>query len=216
MLPIKHSINLYLPRFRPPELSAEVLLLIKTCFITVAGLICVSIILLVFQAYSSGQVTELKQDQKQLNLELSSLIAQFPNNSLDKNLQVSIEREEKLITKKTRAITFLRQDSISARSSFTPLVEQLSEQDISGIWLSRVEVLNQGKDIQLFGFAKTPDKVSRYIATLGSKNAYRGRTFKHINIMQGDSPWNEFFLSTKKKNLDDLSVSQERALGREL
>lgn len=216
MLPIKHSINLYLPRFRPPQLSPEVLLLIKSCLTTVIGLVAVSVALLAFQTYSSGQITQLEQEQGELNIELATLIAQFPNNSIDKNLQISIDRENKLITKKKRAITFLRQDSISARSSFTPLIEQLSQQDVSGIWLSKVEVMNQGKDIQLSGFAKTPDKVSRYIATLGSKDAYRGRAFKQINIIKGEMPWNEFFLSTQKKSSDELSISQERALGRVL
>jgi Tfp pilus assembly protein PilN len=214
MLPVKHSINLYLPQFQPPQLSHEILLLIKACLITLFGLVAVAIVLLAFQFYFSGQIAELERERKILDLELATLIAKFPNTSINKNLQASLEREKKLLVKQKRVISFLRQDSISARSSFTPLIEQLSQQDVSGIWLSEIEILDQGKDIQLSGFAKTPEKVSRYITTLGSKDAYRGRAFRQINIVQGDTPWNEFFLSTQKQSQKESS--QSRAMGRGL
>ncbi|MFT7410607.1 MAG: Tfp pilus assembly protein PilN [Oleispira sp.] len=216
MLPVKHSINLYLPRFRPPQLSPEILLLIKSCLITLIGLVAVAIALLAFQFYSTGQIAELERERKILDLELATLIAKFPNTSINKNLQASLEREKKLLAKQKRVISFLRQDSISARSSFTPLIEQLSQQDVSGIWLSEIEILGQGKDIQLSGFAKTPEKVSRYITSLGSKDAYRGRSFRQINIVQGDTPWNEFFLSTQKQSLNKSSQLQLPALEKEL
>jgi Tfp pilus assembly protein PilN len=216
MLPVKHSIKLYLPRFRPPQLSPEILLLIKSCLITLIGLVAVAIALLAFQFYSTGQIAVLERERKILDLELATLIAKFPNTSINKNLQASLEREKKLLAKQKRVISFLRQDSISARSSFTPLIEQLSQQDVSGIWLSEIEILGQGKDIQLSGFAKTPEKVSRYITSLGSKDAYRGRSFRQINIVQGDTPWNEFFLSTQKQSLNKSSQLQLPALEKEL
>ena len=216
MLPVRHSINLYLPRFQPPQLSREVLRLIKICLITFFGLVATYAGLLVFQAYSSGHLAELEKEQQKLSLGLKTLISQFPNTSIDKNLQINLEREKNLLAKQKRVIRFLRQDSISAKSSFTPLVEQLSQQNVSGIWLSKIEIFNQGKDIQLSGFAKTPEKVSHYITTLGSKNAYQGRAFKYINIMQGDDYWSEFFLSTKKQNSDDLLITPSRESGRVL
>jgi hypothetical protein len=168
--------------------------------------------LLVFHTYSSGGLAELEKEQQKLSRELKTLISLFPNTSIDKNLQVNLEREKKLLAKQKRVVRFLRQDFIGARSSFTPLVEQLSQQKVSGVWLSKIEILNQGKDIQISGFAKTPEKVSLYITALGSKSVYRGRAFKYINIMQGDDSWNEFFLSTKKQNSDDVSTATWREL----
>jgi Tfp pilus assembly protein PilN len=188
----------------------------KTCLMSLLGLMAVAIALLAFQFYSTGQIAELEREKKILDLELATLIAKFPNTSINKNLQANLEQEKKLLVKQKRVISFLRQDSISARSSFTPLIEQLSQQDVSGIWLSEIEILGQGKDIQLSGFAQTPEKVSQYITSLGSKDAYRGRAFRQINIVQGDTPWNEFFLSTQKQSLKKSSQSQSLALEREL
>jgi Tfp pilus assembly protein PilN len=213
MLPVKHRINLYLPQFRPAQLSQEIMLVVKVCLITVIGLVVVSAALFAFQVFTSGQLVQLEQEQEQLSDELAVLTAKFPNLSIDKNLQASIEREKTLLAKQKRVISYLRQDSISGRSSFTPLIEQLSQQNVSGIWLSKVEIFNQGKDIQLSGFAKTPEKVSRYMTTLGTKDAYRGRAFKQINVIKGNSPWNEFFLSTTNKTADELSMLQGRESG---
>jgi Tfp pilus assembly protein PilN len=188
----------------------------KVCLITFFGLVATYVGLLVFQTYSSGHLAELEKEQQKLSHELKTLISQFPNTSIDKNLQVNLEREKKLLAKKKRVVRFLRQDFIGARSSFTPLIEQLSQQKVNGIWLSKIEIFNRGNDIQLSGFAKTPEKVSHYITTLGLKNAYQGRAFKYINIMQGDDSRNEFFLSTKKQNSDNISTKTWRDLWRGL
>jgi len=216
MLPVKHSINLYLPRFQPPKLSPEILLLGKIGLITLVSLIGLSTAIFGYQTYSSGHVAQLTQEQEVLNNQINKLSEQFPKISIDGDLQEKIDKERELINRKKRAITFLRQDSISGKNSFTALVEQLSQQNVSGIWLSKIEIINQGRDVQLTGFAKTPDKVSHYIMGLGSKDAYRGKSFKQINITKNGTPWSEFFLSTKKQSRDESAQVQALSLGRNL
>lgn len=216
MLPVKHQINLYLPQFRPPTLSREILLLIKAVAFTVIGLLILTVGLWAINLYTAAKIDQLQIKQNEQSNELSDLIAQQPNMTIDANLEESINKEKKQLAQQGRVISFLRQDLINERSSFTPLFEQLSQQQVSGIWLSKIEVLNNGRDIQLYGFAQTPEKVSRYISALGEKNAYIGRTFKQINVMQGESTWNEFFLSTKKQEKNtpqESSVITHRVTG---
>lgn len=210
MLPVKHSINLYLPRFRPPTLSRDIQLLAKAGALTVAGLLTVTLVLWAVNAYTTAEIENLKAEQEAKSNELTALIAQLPNMSIEANLEESINKEKRNLAQQSRVISFLRQDLINDRSSFTPLFEQLSLQQIEGIWLSKIEVLNDGRNIQLYGYAQTPEKVSRYISALGEKNAYIGRTFKQINVIQGDSAWNEFFLSTKKQKINDQQASKQQ------
>lgn len=212
MQPIKHQINLYLPRFRPPKLSQDVLKFIKVCSISWLILIVLALVLYVVQSYLETEILDLNKEQAyQANI-LSELNAQAPSMSVDKNLEQSIEREKQLLANQKRAISFLRQDTISKKNSFTPLVAQLSQQAIEGIWLSKIEIMNQGSDIQLYGFAQNPNQISRYIAALGEKNAYRGRTFKQINVLQGELRWKQFFLSTKEQ-VNNTSVNAISAGG---
>lgn len=216
MLPVKHSINLYLPRFQPPKLSSEIILLGKVALIVLISLIGASAVMYAFQAYSSGQVTQLKQEQELLNEKINKLSEQFPRINIDGSLQERIDKEKELLKRKERAITFLRQDSINGKNSFTALVEQLSQQSVNGIWLSKIEILNQGRDVQLTGFAKTPDKVSHYIMGLSSQDAYKGKSFKQINITKNDTPWPLFFLSTQKQLSNESVQTQTLSLGRDL
>ncbi len=213
MLQVKQSINLYLEQFQPAKLPLAVQQAVKVMLITLLSLLIISCLSLVVRTYYVAALQDAKAEQEALNEELRQVIAQLPNNVIDKNLEAKISREEKLLAKQRRVITFLRQDSISDSSSFTPIVEQLSHQSVDNIWLSRFEVINQGKDIQLYGFSKTPEQVSRYLTMLGTQTAYQGRAFKQINVKRSDHAWNEFFLSTKKEEVSEVGVIQQAIIG---
>jgi Tfp pilus assembly protein PilN len=163
-----------------------------------AGLISTRMIL-------QSQLVQTQKTQQSLNDELDSVLAQIPNMTIDRILQERIEQQKEFLVKQKRVISFLRQDSINDSTSFTPLVEQLSQQAVKGVWLSKFAVINQGKDIQLFGYAQSPDKVSKYLAMLGNQEAYQGRVFRQIQVTRGEQAWNEFFLSTQEKE-DDKSI----------
>lgn len=208
MLQVKQSINLYLEEFQPAKLPLPVLQAVKVVLITLLSLLVITCLSLIVRTYYVTGLKDAKVEQEALNAELKQVLAQLPNNVIDKNLEARITREEKLLAKQRRVITFLRQDSISDSSSFTPIVEQLSHQSVDNIWLSKFEVVNQGKDIQLFGYSKTPEQVSRYLTMLGTQPAYQGRAFKQINVKRSDHAWNEFFLSTKKEELDEGLIQQ--------
>lgn len=199
MLPVKHQINLYLPRFRPPKLPREVIVLLLAGSLTILALFIITLVLWGFNAYTAANIEQLQAEQREHNSELKELLAQLPDMNVDSSLEARIAREQKQLNQQRRVISFLRQDLINDSSSFTSLFEQLSHQNVTGIWLSKIEILNKSADIQLYGYAQTPNKVSRYISALGEKSAYIGRSFKQINVTQSQQSWNEFFLSTKKQ-----------------
>lgn len=205
---VKHSINLYLPRFRPAQLSPAIQRLITLCLTVLSGLLVLSVGLLLSNEYFANQLELAKQEQTKLSKELNIVVSQLPNAVVDKNLQNQIAREEKRLARQRRVITFLRQDSISESSSFTSLVEQLAQQNLNGIWLKRFEVINQGQDIQLYGYSKGPEKVSSYLSVLGTQPAYKGRAFKQINIVRGSNSLNEFFLSTQQEKNSEMLIQK--------
>ena len=213
---VKQHINLYLPRFRPEQLSAAMQLLVKSTAVALAFLLLVSIILMSSRMILQSQLEKSKQDQLMLTAELDDALAKMPNLMVDNILLEKIENQKELLKKQKRVISFLRQDSINDKASFTPLVEQLSQQSVEGVWLSRFEVINYGKDIQLFGFAKTPDKVSKYLSMLGENEAYQGRVFKQIQVKRGNKSWSEFFLSTQELKDDEALLLSEKISGARL
>ncbi|MEH6448580.1 MAG: PilN domain-containing protein [Oleispira sp.] len=213
---VKQQVNLYLPRFKPAQLSAAMKLLIKSMLAVFAILLVASILLASTRLILQSQLDQAQQGQQILNDELSAVLSKIPNMTIDKALQERIEREKQLLGKQNRVISFLRQDSINDSTSFTPLVEQLSQQAVKGVWLSKFEIINQGKDIQLFGFAQSPDKVSKYLTMLGNQEAYQGRVFKQIQVKRGERAWSEFFLSTQEKENEISLLSAEQISGARL
>lgn len=213
---VKQHINLYLPRFRPEQLSAAMQLLVKSTAVVFIVLLTVSVLLISTRLILRSQLEQSKQDQEVLNSELNHVLSQMPNMSIDNTLVEKVEKNKQLLKKKKRVVSFLRQDSINDKASFTPLVEQLSQQAVEGVWLSKFEVINYGKDIQLFGYAKTPDKVSKYLTMLGEKEAYQGRVFKQIQVKRGKKSWSEFFLSTQEIENDKSLLLLEQISGANL
>lgn len=213
---VKQHINLYLPRFRPEQLSAAMQLLVKSTAVVFIVLLTVSVLLISTRLILRSQLEQSKQDQEVLNSELNHVLSQMPNMSIDNTLVEKVEKNKQLLKKQKRVVSFLRQDSINDKASFTPLVEQLSQQAVEGVWLSKFEVINYGKDIQLFGYAKTPDKVSKYLTMLGEKEAYQGRVFKQIQVKRGKKSWSEFFLSTQEIENDKSLLLLEKISGANL
>jgi Tfp pilus assembly protein PilN len=197
---VKQQVNLYLPRFRPAQLSVAMKLLVKSLLAVFIFLLVASILLATTRLILQSQLAQTEEEQQVLNGKLTVLLSEAANMTIDKSLLKNIEREQLLLEKQRRVISFLRQDSINDSTSFTPLVEQLSQQAVEGVWLSKFEIIHQGKDIQLFGFAQSPDKVSKYLTMLGDQKAYQGRVFKQIQVKRGEKALSKFFLSTQEKD----------------
>lgn len=196
MLEVKQRINLYLPRFQPATLSRETKILLISIS-SVLGMLLVSVVILVLMKSSlEDDVQRSKQEQDELSEALTRAVSQIPNVVADLNLIKRIAREKRVLKKKQKVITYLYQNTINEGENFTGLVDQLAQQTVKDIWLEKFEILNQGEDIQLFGYAKTPKQVSKYMGMLGTQSSYEGRNFQQIQIKESDKGWNEFYIST--------------------
>lgn len=196
MQKIKQRINLYLPRFQPAQLSNEAKKLFVV-FFSVLGLFLITVAVLgLMRSFIENDIVDGRKNQDELNEALARATSQIPNVTADSNLIHRIAREKRVLNKKQKVITYLYQNTITEGENFTGLVDQLAQQTVKDIWLSKFEILNKGNDIQLFGYAKTPTQVSKYMAMLGTQLSYEGRNFQQIKIEESDAKWSEFYIST--------------------
>jgi hypothetical protein len=196
MQQVKQRINLYLPRFQPAQLSRETKKLFILVFSVLAVFLLVLGVVVLMKSSMATDVTQSKQDQDELNQALARAVSQIPNVTADSNLIHRITREKRVLSKKQKVITYLYQNTINEGENFTGLVDQLAQQTVKNIWLEKFEILNRGQDIQLFGYAKTPKQVSKYMAMLGTQPSYEGRNFQQIIIKKSDKGGSEFYVST--------------------
>lgn len=195
MQEVKQSINLYLPRFQPAKLSKEV----KRLMILLTSVVMFSLFLTMmsffYVSFYEGEKSRAEQEKVELDIALKKAVAQIPSKTKDQGLVRQIDSKDKMLGKKQQVIEYLYRDTINEGESFTKLVSQLSDKKLRSVWLSKIEVLNKGKDIQLSGYAKEADQVSEYIELLGEKESYQGRGFNKIEISKFER-WNQFIIST--------------------
>lgn len=196
MQQVKQRINLYLPRFQPAQLSRETKKLFIAVFSVLAVFLLVLGVVVLMKSSMAADVIQSKQDQDELNQALARAVSQIPNVTADSNLIHRITREKRVLSKKKKVITYLYQNTINEGENFTGLVDQLAQQTVKNIWLEKFEILNRGQDVQLFGYAKTPKQVSKYMAMLGTQPSYEGRNFQQIIIKKSDKGGSEFYVST--------------------
>jgi Tfp pilus assembly protein PilN len=202
MTEVKQKINLYLPRFQPERLSKEAKELFISVLATLVLLMLVVIAFLAINFFSTAGIADQEKSLSILNADLADAVSKIPNTTPDTNLVNRIAKEKLAVYRKQKVIDYLYKDTISEGENFTNLIDQLAQQDIKEIWLNKIEVLNKGDDIQLFGYAKRPSQVSKYIEMLGLQEAYKGRSFQQIKINNSTNNWNEFYISTL--SLDEL------------
>jgi len=205
MLEVKQKINLYLPRFQPAKLSSEVKVLCASTLVSLLALFSLSAIIFSVNNSIKSEIVEVREEKEDLDKALTRAISKIPNAVADSNLINRIAREKIVLIKKEQVRDYLYQDRIGKGENFTNLVDQLAKQSVQGIWLSKFEILNKGKDIQLFGYVKTPNEISKYIEMLGTQEAYRGRNFQQIKIKKSDRTWSEFYISTLTRD-DALDI----------
>ena len=206
MLPVKQSINLYSGEFKPPEVPGSIKLLGQICGVIIgANLVCFFSLWSV-QAIYQNSLTDQQEQQQQLNERLAELSAAMPKRNPDASLQQRLNREKEAIVKRRKVIEYLKNDDLNEGSSFVAPVGQLAKQKVDGIWLRQFRILNAGQDIELYGLAKKPHLVSKYLQQLSKHSAYQGRAFRQIEVHRSkQNSWNEFFLSTRKEQLDALA-----------
>jgi len=206
MLPVKQSINFYSAEFRPPELPQSAKLLLQVCGIILLLNLVLFISLLAIQGVQQQTLADSQLQQETLNQRLVKITASLPKRTPDNTLLARLEREKDAVVKRRKVIQYLKNDSLYDSNDFVAPVAQLEKQNVDGIWLSRFSLLNKGQDIELYGLARQPQMVSKYLQQLSTRPAYEGRAFRRIEVNRStQGNWSEFYLSTRQEE-----VAEER------
>lgn len=135
-------------------------------------------------AYWQTQVQNSQQrlsDFRRANPEMASeadLVAD--NESLTNQLQ----------ERRTALSGLAEQLDVSSQGFFAPLT-QLSDHDLDGIWLTRIELRDSRAHMGLEGVARDPGLVPRYLGQL-EDSVFNGLSIQNLNIQQSaqdDATW---------------------------
>lgn len=210
---IKQHIDFYLDDFKPPRLPEDLRFIVVGLGIhaTFALLLIGG---LVINSYAqSAYLQQVTQEQAQVENEVANLETERPSLELDEALVAERDKAGNNLESSRRILQYLTQQDVGQSYSFRSLVGGLTEQTVSGVWLSGFRFSEEGQQIRLTGHAYDPKKVSGYAGQLLDKAAYQGRSFRFIQVnkTEGES-YLTFTLDTENKTDDTAAKPDQSSL----
>ena len=170
-----------------------------------AGLAAVLLAMLIhglwagWQLYSNARALERAEQQAQaLETQLAARQASFREPQLDPRLPVQLAELEAGNHQMQRLADHLRQLDVERSEGFVPLLAGLAERHVpSGLWLTRIRLLEGGVVLGLEGLTQRQELLPEYLNSLGQDAAFQGREFARFDVRREESGLLRFQLSSR-------------------
>lgn len=206
---IKQRINFYTDEFKPPQLPGDIARLLVISAVLVSLMLVTFVGFLSYASWQGEILDNARQQQMFLQQQLETIKVERPPLTTDSSLEQQEQLQQQRLMANQKVLRYLTQGHLEQSHSFTPMVEQLGEQDIKGVWLQRFTIKEQGERIGLSGYVDNPAKLSPYIASLVRRSAYKSRAFRFIDLQKNDANnWLKFELDTRARETQKPSGLQ--------
>jgi hypothetical protein len=200
---IQQRVNFYIEEFRPPALPQNIRRLLLQLAASAALMLLLTLLLLAYLQWQQHEQLQESRQIEQLSAQLETEIARHPPLVADSGLQLQVEQARLQLAASQKILFYLGREQLQQSQSVTPLVAQLGEQQVSGVWLQGFRVSDAGQQVRLQGFVDEPEKLSRYVVELLQRSAYRGKSFSQIDVQRSGQRWLSFLLDTEAPAPDD-------------
>jgi hypothetical protein len=198
---VKQQINLYQPIFRKQRIvfSAQTMLMLSI------GLL---LLLLLWSLLISQRVSQLEAEhERQLAAEeraieqLTELRQTLPPSEPSPALQATVDELEQRRTQLRQSLVALDRQLPAAQVHLRERVEAIGRQVPHGLWITGLELTDNGRHLALHGRALSPRLVPAYLDKLSGEPLMSGLGFRQVRVQTADddTPGVEFFLSTRRE-----------------
>ena len=178
--------------------------------LAVAALIVMYGLLQMFLLQSDkAQLNVQQAEYQQLQDNLAQLVTQRNAMDADKTVNVEVAQLEKRQQFLDGVLAALR-DPQGGSSGFSEQLIALSRQHQQGLWLTRIELSDGGRDMALTGKATDPALLPQYIQRLSMEPVFTGQAFKVLRLAAEKSAENS---SEKTANHNSGAMSFELRSG---
>lgn len=210
---MKQQINLYQAEFRQPELMLSA----DQIFLGVAGLLLLIVLcstgLAVSNMYKGGKVSSLKSELETLKQANAEMTGRVQNRAVDQGLSTRATLASRQLQARQDMLKLVEQtEQRHDTVSFSQLLEGLARQHVEGMWLSRIDISANGRDIYLEGTTLDAKRVPQFVGNLSGEDAYAGREFSKVIIKRNpkDESLLDFALTTGDPESESLLAFTKR------
>ncbi len=131
---------------------------------------------------AQNDVDDLMQKKNKIKVEMEILEASLPEKGLEKSLKQRAANLGKMRGARERMFRELEKLQKGQSIGFAKYLHALSKYDIDGIWLSKFEFLNEGRDVFLEGTANDVALIPVLISKIGEDSTFQGKRFESLNL----------------------------------
>jgi hypothetical protein len=210
---MKQQINLYQAEFQQPEivLSADHI------FMGAGGLLVLmifsSVLLAVSNIHTAHRLTALKTDVDALKQENVQLTNQLQGRAVDQVLAGSAANASRQLQSRQDILQLVqRSEQRKDTVLFSELLAGLARQHVSDMWLTRIDISENGHEMHLEGSTLNAKLVPAFVGNLSQEPVYAGREFRKVMIQRNekDAGLLDFVLTTGDPESEGLLAFMEK------
>ena len=162
-----------------------------TTLLVVIGLAVLMAVVSVLETRKLDQLQQqaavLKQQKNDLAAQTRTLREQKRPKTESPELRQTRDRLQQQLAAQQRFSELLAQLAPPGSAVFSPLFTGLSEQALSGVWLTRIQASQNGAQISLQGHARNAELIPKYLKRLGQAEAYQQALFDQFELTEANS-----------------------------
>ncbi|TBU99951.1 MSHA biogenesis protein MshI [Stutzerimonas kirkiae] len=170
------------------------------------GLLLLSLLLglhAAWQGWRSYQAAEAaqtaRQQAAQAQQQLDAVKANYREPVLDPALPARVTARESENRQLQRMADYLRDLDLQRRGGFVAYLLALADRHPpSGLWLTRIHLLDGGSELALYGLSQNQELFPLYLESLGRSEVFRGRQFARFEILRDQRDLLEFRLASRQ------------------
>jgi Tfp pilus assembly protein PilN len=179
---VSQQINLFNPVFLKQKKRFNFVNMLQA-----VGILCaLQLVLLAYGHYVLAKVEKDAADGKaaleQKQEELNRTLEQYKPRKSNPVLQAEIAQVEADIAALRRVETVLNQGSLGNTAGYSEYFRAFARQNVSGMWLTGVNIIGAGVDISVEGRAMQAALIPGYILRLTGEQVMNGKTFADLRI----------------------------------
>jgi len=196
---VKQSINFYQEEFRKPEIKLPARQLLQV----IAGVLLLVTIAGVYQYWLLGDLTHSIEKAVAKNILLENSIVERKKAlelvKTDPKLEVKLAQLKTKNIDKRRLASYINKMGLDNENSVTRFYKALSENEISGLWLSKIILYKHASDIALEGMTRNASDVPIYIENMKEKPVFGGVSFHTIQLKKSEELpfYTEFYIDSR-------------------
>lgn len=179
---MRQQVNLYLDGFeiQKTRLSTNQIGLLALVALVLSALVSGGILIRGEKLEAAKQALTAQKGQKETELE--ALALRLEEHRADSTLEREEAKLQRSVRAKQQLIALLGEKSSGVEQGFSAYLRGLSKHPIPGVWLTRIQLSNGGRDLGFSGITTRPENLPSFLQAIGREETFAGRQFETLSI----------------------------------